>query len=194
MNPFVPLLSHSTKDIPVAKQTEVKELLTEAVAKFIRNFLWDAFFKLSENKNQTEKKQTFGLPSNRAPPTINKENYGENFMDIKHFVSRIYRIVRITKFKKYTNEYQEELKKTLAEIKECKDLIIKADKTKNFYKVPREDYQKMLQDAISQEYKKTDSDLLDEVNVEAVRIASSLGLGKRMEMYHQNEAFCTLNY
>ena len=143
-------------------------------------------------KTKQRKKETFGLPSGRAPPQINKENYGENFMDIKHFVSRIYRIVRITTFKKYTNEYQEELKKTLAEIKECKDLIIKADKTKNFYKVPKEDYQKLLQDTISQEYKKTDSDLLNVVNTEAVRIASSLGLGERMEMYRQNTAFLTL--
>ena len=72
MNPFVPLLSHSLKDIPVPNQSEVKELLTEAVAKFIKNFLWDAFFKLSENKNQTEKKRDF-LPAQWQGTTTNQQ-------------------------------------------------------------------------------------------------------------------------
>ena len=153
MNPF--FINHSFKDIPVASHSEIKESLTAAVAKFIRNFQWDAYFKLNPDIT-SEMKETSGFTSSRAPPPITRQNYGENSMDIKKFVNRIYRTVRITKFKNFTNEYQEELKQTVKRIKECKDLIIKADKTKNRYTVTSEDYKKMMCDDISKDYRRAE--------------------------------------
>ena len=83
----------------------------------------------------------------------------------------------------------------LKRIKDCKDLIIKADKTKNWYTVTPEEYTKSLQDEISKEYKNIkgfDKDLLHEVDSEAVKIASDLELGDRMKLYHKNSAFLTV--
>ena len=127
MNPF--FINHSLKDIPVASHSEIKESLTAAVAKFIRNFLWDAYFKLNPDIT-CEMKETFGFTSSRAPPPITRQNYGENFMDIKKFVNRIYRTVRITKFKNFTNEYQEELKQTATRRKRARTSLLKQTKPK----------------------------------------------------------------
>ena len=66
MNPFH--IKTSLKDIPIPSQYEVKEKLVEQIAKFVHRFLWDAFFKLNEekDKNSNYKKNTFGFRSDLA--------------------------------------------------------------------------------------------------------------------------------
>jgi len=160
----------------------------------MHNFLWDAFFKLNENKetNNNVRKNTFGFRSGYAPPPINRKNYGEYFEDIKKFVASQYEIPRKVKFKHATNKDQAEMKEILERVNKTDKLIISADKTRNHYLMDPDEYQKKLLEEITSEYKKAPKDELKKVNSEHAKIAAELKLDDRMEIYRQNECFLTI--
>ena len=187
-------IERSLKDIPNPSEAEYLEYLIEKVAKCMHNFLWDAFFKLNENKeaNNNVRKNTFGFRSGYAPPPINRKNYGEYFEDIKKFVASQYEIPRKVKFKHATNKDQAEIKEILERVNKTDKLIISADKTRNHYLMDPDEYQKKLLEEITSEYKKAPKDELKKVNSEHARIAAELKLDDRMEIYRQNECFLTI--
>ena len=187
-------IPHSMKDIPSAPKEEYLELLVEKVGKFLKNFKWRAFFLLNEDAKKTERKETYGFNSPYAPPPINHTNYGKHHGTLKAFEDHMYALPRkiSESFKSQSNHYQDQLKQTVKKIKECDELIIKADKTKNHYKVKCEEYKKMKQNAVTKEYKHASTGLVEQVDFETAQIAKELGLADRMEVFKQNEAFITL--
>ena len=161
------------------------------VSSFLRRFKWSAFFTLNPDL-RGERRETFGFKSGYAPPQINQQNYGEHYSVLKSFESSVYTLVQQVQFNNHTNKCQETLKKTISKIKETKDLIVAADKTRNFYKVKPQVYVKMRKDDITKEYKHADRKQVDEVNASAASIASELQLDDRMQCYRENECFISI--
>ena len=73
-----------------------------------------------------------------------------------------------------------------------RSLEVPADKTTNLYKLPPQDYKKMLHDNITSKYKMTDAQQRFKIGREAKKIASDLGLDDRIKKYATNNAFITL--
>ena len=71
-------------------------------------------------------------------------------------------------------------------------MIISADKTRNFYRVEREQYLKMLEEDITKDYKKSSVKKVQAVNAGAAAIAAELGLDDRMQVFRESEAFITI--
>ena len=184
-------INHSLKDIPIPKNAEYLELLVDKVSSFLRRFKWMAFFKLNPEVGG-DPKEKYGFKSSYAPPQITQQNYGEHHSTLKAFENAVYGLVRRVDFNKHTNKYQEELKTTLDRIKQSKDLIVAADKTRNFYKIKKENYEKMRHEDITKTYKKVDRQQVDEVNKSAAKIACNLDLADRMMIYKECEAFITV--
>ena len=111
---------------------------------------------------------------------------------LKAFESSVYAMIRKVAFNKCTNKHQEVLKRTITRINDTKELIVAADKTRNFYKVKPEQYVKMRQEDITKEYKRAERIQVDEVNAGAAKIAENLQLDDRMRIYQENEAFITI--
>jgi len=60
------------------------------------------------------------------------------------------------------------------------------------YSIPKDEYEKLLRDNITQTYKKTHPATKDGIDREAKQIAHDLNLGDRMERYADKQAFVTL--
>ena len=71
-------------------------------------------------------------------------------------------------------------------------LFFPADKSNNLYKVSKDTYSKLLQDNITESYKKSNVTLVDCINKEAKTIADELKLNDRIEQFNQREAFVSL--
>ena len=50
----------------------------------------------------------------------------------------------------------------------------------------------MMYDDISKDYRRAEEGAIDKLNSEATEIANSLGIGDRMQKFHQNQAFCSI--
>ena len=67
-----------------------------------------------------------------------------------------------------------------------------ADKTTNVYKLDVDQYQKLLTDNITANYKKSNSSMKTEIDIEAKNIASKLSIEDRVESYAKRNAYITL--
>ena len=77
-------------------------------------------------------------------------------------------------------------------IRDCPDVIIPADKTRNFYRLPPQDYDKLLTETITGEYQKVGSDVEDIINAEAAIIAEKLELDDRIDTYTHKDPFLSI--
>jgi ethanolamine utilization protein EutQ (cupin superfamily) len=91
-----------------------------------------------------------------------------------------------------TNPFQQKIKKDITNLNKLKSLLIKADKTTNFYQVTSEKYSELLKNNITKEYCKTSSSTVEKITAIDKSIASSLELSDRVEVLAQKQAFITL--
>ena len=77
-------------------------------------------------------------------------------------------------------------------IKSSPDVYAFADKTTNIYKLPPQDYRKLLHENITKSYKKLPTRLEKSVNLEAKEIAAGVKLDDRIEYMAKAPAYITL--
>ena len=68
----------------------------------------------------------------------------------------------------------------MKDIKNEKKVIISADKTRNYYKMERDDYNELLNNNITKDYKKADESLVKEITKEDRKMADRLEVADRM--------------
>ena len=75
-------------------------------------------------------------------------------------------------------------KKThIYKIHQTEDIIVKADKSRNLYKMTAEDYEKLVQQNVTTEYKKAPNTKINKINKEAAEIARELDIDNRIDQY-----------
>ena len=84
------------------------------------------------------------------------------------------------------------IKKDLKNIKSSKNIFVFADKTKNIYEVPPNEYDKLLTENITKSYKVGYDGITENINEEMRDISSNLNIGNRIHVMVQTEAFITL--
>ena len=72
------------------------------------------------------------------------------------------------------------------------NIFVPADKTTNMYEMPKDNYNKLLQENITKNYKKCDNSIKTIIDTEAKMIAGKIGLEEKMECYAERNAFITL--
>ena len=77
-------------------------------------------------------------------------------------------------------------------IKSSPDVYTFADKTTNIYKLPPQDYKKLLHENITKSYKKSPTRLEKSINLEAKEIAAGVKLDDRIEYMAKAPAYITL--
>ena len=83
-------------------------------------------------------------------------------------------MVSSIKFKNIRNPLQYQLSKDVKEINSSTDVYLPADKTTNLYKISKEDYNKLLKENITANYKKATSTVKQSINREAKKIAKNM--------------------
>ena len=101
-------------------------------------------------------------------------------------------LISRVEMKYHSNPLQEKLRMDKQMIRNCKDLIISADKTGNFYQVDPKEYQKYLKNTITKDYQKVNESVLENINNEAANIASKLQLDDRIDAMGLNQGYITI--
>ncbi len=173
---------YSTKNIPTtSKKNYLKNLLNKTEI-FIKNVRWRAFYFLNPKQNKNAK-ETYGFKSNRCPPIVK---------ELEHFENKMMDLIQNIEFKDKTNDFQNKLKKDIKKATNTNDLIIKADKTNNYYQISPKEHEKLMNKNIQKTYKKATQQEESSINKEAKEIATQLELEDRIEVLAKRESFLTL--
>ena len=95
-------------------------------------------------------------------------------------------------FKPVRNQFQQTLQNDIRTINTSKNAFIPADKTRNFYELSKDKYDKLYKDNVTKTYKKSCTLDYDTINAEAREIAKTLDLDDRIKCMAKQTAFITL--
>ena len=103
---------------------------------------WKARFYENDGNNTSNRmaKETYGFKSKYHPGQCN---------ELETFEKDLYNIVSSLKYRKSTDDFQEQMKEDISIINSSSDVFIFADKTNNIYKAPPEQYQKLLKENVT---------------------------------------------
>ena len=173
---------YSTKNIAVSTKKAYVKRLIENTEQLIRNLRWLAFFFLNPNIKST-KEETYHLKSTKTPPMIT---------ELSQFETKMQEIVTKVDFNPEISDFQRKLSSDVKAIKNDTKLIIKADKTNNFYKLDNNQYDKLMDKHIQAEYKKATKSQEKSTEENERTVARSLKVDDRLEITAKKEAFITL--
>ena len=168
---------YSTKNIPIPSEKDFTIELIKSVEKFVKNLKWRAFHYLNPVNNR-QRKETYGFNTTSPPPKVDELN------ELKDM---LYDLVVSIKFKKHSNEFQSKLKEDIRNIARESKMYIAADKTNNFYKVPKEMHEELLKKQIQKDYKKTDESNVKEITKKDKDIASKLEIEELLKKQIQKD-------
>ena len=172
---------YSTKNIPAASKKYYLKTLIEKTEKLVRNMRWKAFFYM--NPKERNQKDTFGFRSKRTPPAA---------QEMKVFESKMTKMIQNITFSDHLNDFQQKLKKDIKSATANNKIIIKADKTTNYYRTEPKEYESLLTKNIHKDYKKSSKQQTNNINREAKKLAQDLELDDRIETIAERDCFITL--
>ena len=110
--------------------------------------------------------------SSRPPPHIRElEDFDKHMRNMIHNI----------KFRQYNSDFQMKLKTDIKQTKDSKDLLIKADKTTNYYKLTPDQHTSLTHSNVTKSYKLAPDNHADEITEADKDIATSLDLDDRIE-------------
>ena len=78
-------------------------------------------------------------------------------------------LVKNIKFRKVRNDFQMKLHEDLRKVRSSKKTLTFADKTSNMYRLEKEEYRHLLQNAVTTTYKKSDKETERRINLEGIK-------------------------
>ena len=123
-------------------------------------------------KLESSIKETYGFKSRECPQTID-ESVG--------FEDDLMSLIKNIEFRYVSNTVQEQLARDIKQIKYTSIGIVPADKTRNLYKVEKEDFEKYLRDNITKTYKKSTNSKVNRVDLDVKKIADKLLITDRVD-------------
>eukprot|EP00117_Sycon_ciliatum_P039764 scpid84717/ scgid29334/ len=177
-------LGYSLKNIPLSSHKEYTLRLIERTEQLIKRMRWRAIFYLSgDRKEDDQEGENFGFKTRKCPPQVD---------EMKKFEDDMYEMIGSVTYRSVHNELQDKMKEDLQTISSSNDIIVPADKTRNLYKMPPEEYRKLLHDNITRNYQAAPEGSYDTINDEAKKIAADKGLEDRIDTMAKAEAFVTI--
>jgi hypothetical protein len=177
-------LGYSTKNIPVAPSSQYQLRLIEMAEKLIRRMRWRAFFYfLNPNASSNNVNDNYNFKSTRPPPAIRElTSFEKGLTDIIHNI----------RFRPHHNDFQPKLKTDITNTKNDTNILVKADKTTNFYRLSPEHYTQLTTNNVTKTYKTAPDNTIRQITNTDKNIATSLNLDDRIERLAEKEAFITL--
>ena len=80
------------------------------------------------------------------------------------FEADLFRLIKKVKFKREDNNFQMKLSRDIKELKSSKCIWVRADKSRNMYKVEPSKYQEILNNKITDDYKIDKDNTIDQIN------------------------------
>ena len=114
---------------------------------------WKALEYLGKLNNSTKESQ--GFKSRKCIPTVKEMNNFEE--DLRLMIKNL-------EYGNVENEFSKKLTDEIKLIKNTKEMLINADKSRNIHKVSRENYEKYLVENITKTYKKSNKARVNSIN------------------------------
>lgn len=173
---------YSTKNIPIGKPVNFIKRSIEMTEHLIKRMRWKAFFYLNPNI-KTDTKETFGFKSKKPAPQIK---------ELEQFEKSMLTLTQNLEFRPYNNDFLSKLKTDIDKVKNEDKVLVKADKTTNYYKLEPNNYTDLLHRNITKNYSKASTQIPKRITATDKKIAKQLGLDDRIERLAHKEAFITL--
>ena len=179
---------YSVKNIPIPTERHYKLQLIDKIEAVVKRMRWKAFFfenNSEENEPNNEGKQpnTYGLKSPNCPPPIK---------ELSDFENDLFDLVKKIKFRKIQCDFQNKLNDDIQQVKSSDTTLTPADKTSNMYKLSKDKYNQILNNAITKTYKKSSQERIDKINEGGKKLAEKANISSRMSINGKNECFVTL--
>ena len=164
------------KNCSIPNPESYKKCLIYRTEHFIRRLGWRVLFFLqkkndessdSDSDSDTPPTNYYGFPSPISPPVV---------PELASFETDLWRLVDSVNFTDHRSNFQKRLLFDLRNIKKCKNIVVPADKTRNYYEVKPERYEELLNNNITANYKKCDTDLAKTINNEARNLAVDINI------------------
>ena len=111
---------------------------------------------------------------------------------MKEFEKDMQTMIESIKFRSFQNKFQKKLKEDLKLINSSKNIFLSADKTQNFYEITKKDYEKIIHENVTKNYKKAHMSLPKRINREPRKIAKIFDIADRVHSMAKQECFITL--
>ena len=174
--------NHSLKNIPTPTKTSYQLLLMEKIESFIKRMWLKAhFYRKKDTSNITY--TNYGFKTRNYPPQSKElQNFEKDLLDT----------IKLIKFRIAKDNFQRKLKEDISNVKSSPDVYAFADNTTNIYKLPPQDYKKLLYENITKSYKKSPTRFEKFINLEAKEISAGVKLDGRIEHITKAPAYITL--
>ena len=133
-------------------------------------------------EDEGQENNNYGFKTKACPPQVE---------ELKPFENDLLRMVEGISFRNMSDSFQAKMKADIKDIRNSKEVIVRADKTRNLYRVEKYHYSKLLPDNVTKHYKTAPEHLYDDINSEAKSIAKRLNIDDRMETLAKTDAFLT---
>ena len=174
-------LGYSTKNIPIPDQKTYLCMLVSSLEEGLKRMRWRADIKLHPEKYQNQK-QTFGFKTANSAPIL---------AQLQDFNLGLQKIIKSIEFNSKTNPLQQKMKDDIRRIRNSDKILLEADKTTNYYKIDSNDHNTLLKNNITNEYKKSHSKIVENINKQDKKIADKFGVADRMFQIVKKEAHIT---
>ena len=175
-------LGYSIKSIPTPTRKSYLLQPMEKIEMVIKRMRWKAI-QFSNNENNDSKTKWYGLKSISSPRPVK---------ELTPFENVLISLVKNMKFRKVRNHFQDRLQQDLRRMKASNKTMTFADKTRNIYRLTREEYDKILNDSITATYKKASNNIKKKINAAGKQVLINNKLLKRMQTNGENNCFISL--
>ena len=144
---------------------------------------WKATFFLNKDENEHNPKEHYGLKSKNTPKPVK---------ELMAFENDMFDIVKQIKFRKTISPFQNILNNDLKSMKHSTKTLTKADKTSNMYKLDKEQYTKLVTEAVTKTYKISHQKISNVINIKGKEILKDTSVLQRMDKNNESSCFVTL--
>ena len=109
---------------------------------------------------------------------------------MSNFEEHLRLMIKSIEYREVKNSFSKKLANDVKLIKNTKELLVNADKSRNIYKISDENYRKYLVENITKTYKKSNKTRVNSINKETRKLAEKLA--DSMERIEESEAYITI--
>ena len=168
--------SYLVKNIAAPNERTYKLQLIEKIELFIKKLRWKAIFFINNSKETSEScasGSVYGLKSNKCLPQLK---------ELIPFEDDLVDLVKNIKFRKVRNDFQMKLLEDLRKVHSSKKTLTFADETSNMYWLEKEEYHRLLQNAVTTIYKKSNKETERRINCKGIKYTKEATILDKVEV------------
>ena len=174
--------NYSTKNNPIHSERNYKLQLVEKIEIFIKRMRWKTIMHdagCKENRNV----EKYGLKTLHSPKQVK---------ELSAFEKELIAVVKNIEFRNARSDFQTTLPEDIRLIHNSKKTMTFTDKTCNMYRLTKEEHNKLLRNAVTSKYKKTNTKIKDKTNKKGKEILKNKEALHRHDINEESNYFFTL--